>query len=139
MKPAAFTPTEHYAMALTLAAVVEGHRRVNAGSAARDAVAHKIMAASRWFSDLGLALEMTIPVRTPSPYFKEYAVVPPDTNDDLIALLKNGVGAALEGRASPKIIKMYQKLEDALRLIPDRDLERRRVGVDPWGNSRPKW
>jgi hypothetical protein len=132
---ASFTPVEHYCMALVLAAVAEGHRQVNVGEFTR-AQARRVANVGRLLSDLGLALEMTVPRKMPSPYLRDYAVLPPETNEDLIALLKNGVGATLEGRASPKIIKLYYKTEDPLRLVP------RPLDLDQWGNQRwqpPSW
>lgn len=67
-KDAGFTPVEHACMALALAAVTAGHRDVNivAMTGAKDKASYRIAAASHWLARLSLALEMTIPVRTPS-------------------------------------------------------------------------
>jgi hypothetical protein len=139
MKPLAtaiFTPVEHYCMALVLAAVAAGHRKINVPSGEKGTAFNRITAASRWLSRLGLELEMIVPRNVPSPYFRDYDVLPPETNDGLIELLKNGVGVMVVGRATAKIVKTYQRCEDAFRFIPrsdrDRDPERWRAGHQWW-------
>jgi hypothetical protein len=136
------TQAEHQGMAVALATIEVGHRRVNVISTARKSAALRmIVTAGQWLSKLNLALEMTIPIRTPSPYFKEYVVDPPTTNDGLIELLKERVGTVIVGRAPAKIVKTYQQCERAFcRLagfVPPPDLDPH--GIDPWGDPRPKW
>jgi hypothetical protein len=141
------TPIEHYAMALVLAAVEEGHRRVNVlpGLALNGRIVTlpaPVTAASRQLSYLGHALEEMVPQSQSSPYFRDYKTVPPNTNEKLLALLQN-VGIIACDRGTAKVIKTYQKCVQTLEMVVsaanERDDRDRRWGRDPWGHPRPKW
>jgi hypothetical protein len=142
MRYAPIAPVEHYAIALTLAAVAAGLRLANPIPARRNDASRRIATAGRLLSRLGCELEMTIVPRTVrSPYFKNHNVVPPKTNEALIELFQNGIGVAIAGRVPTKIQKTYSKCVDALVAV--RAVAARKADDDipswDWRRQRAEW